>query len=64
MGEHIGGRVTADLSNGTIVVLAVLALIAFLCVLGLARVMLRRDIGWRRFRVGVFFERDQNDGAP
>lgn len=60
MGEHI---VTASLSNGTIVVLAVLALVAFLCVLGLARVLLRRDVGWRRFRVGVFFERDENDNA-
>jgi hypothetical protein len=55
---------TAALANGVIIALAIVGLVAFLALLALVRVIMRRDITWHRFRAGVFFERDQDNDSP
>lgn len=51
---------TAALSDPTLVVLIVAAFFAFLALVALARKLTGGRAHWRRFRVGVFVERDGN----
>lgn len=51
------------MSTAATIVVAVVAFAAFLALVTLARLVLRRSPPtWRRFRVGVFVERDSDEG--
>ena len=55
------------LSDATTVTIAVGGLVVLLAVLAALRVLLRREPSppsWRRYRMGVFLERDPSENRP